>query len=386
MIASGTAEVYADGLGEAIEVNAGGIQTLPAKSCALMEVSTGKLLYAMNEHDTQPPASITKIMTLLLVMEALENQTISLDEMVTVSAHASSMGGSQIWLAEGEQMSVDDLLKATVVASANDAAVALAELVAGSEDVFVEMMNRRAQELGMRDTVFKNASGLDEEGHVSSAYDIAIMSCALLRHEKIKEYSTIWMDSLRNGETALVNTNKLVRFYDGCTGLKTGTTNDAGSCLSASAVRDGMELVAVSLGSANNDERFSSGRALLDYGFANFSIYTPEPDLSMLTPVPVQRGVSRQVAVYTDGLAPLVIPKGMAGNVQQEIRLIESVEAPVEEGQPLGRIRFVLNGEELANFTVRAAEPVEKMHFSYALQLLWKQLNGADIETDRSAS
>ena len=249
--------------------------SISAKSAILVERSTGRVLFEYEADKQMPPASITKIMTLLLVMEAIESGKLNFETEVTASEHACSMGGSQIWLEPGEVFTVHELLKAATIASANDACVALAEAVSGSEEAFVELMNQRAAELGMENTVFKNSTGLDAEGHVSTAKDIAKMSAALLSHEKIKEYSTVWMDSLRNGETELTNTNKLVRFYKGCTGLKTGSTDEAGCCLAASAERGGMELVSVTLGSPNTDERFAAGRKLLDYGFANFAVAKP---------------------------------------------------------------------------------------------------------------
>ena len=234
---------------DVLETAAKADETLPARSAILMEQDTGRVLFEKNPDEPMPPASITKVMTLLLTMEAIESGQIRLTDMVACSEYAASMGGSQIWLEPGEEMSVDDLLKATAIASANDAAVDLAELVAGSEDAFVDRMNARAEELGMENTHFMNATGLDAEGHVSTARDIALMSRALLQYPLISEYSKIWMSSLRNGETQLVNTNKLIRFYNGCTGLKTGTTDGAGSCLSASATRKGLSLIAVTLGS-----------------------------------------------------------------------------------------------------------------------------------------
>ena len=245
----------ADGLREesAAETSASGqaqVSAIPAKWAVLLDAGSGQLLFEMNAHEQMPPASITKIMTMLLVMEAIEDGKISYGDMVTCSDHAAEQGGSQIWLEPGEQMTVEELLKAAAVNSANDASMALAEYVAGTEDAFVEQMNARAAELGMKDTVFQNPTGLDEEGHLSSAYDIALMSRALLSHEDIIRFTTIWMDTLRGGETALTNTNRLVRFYEGCTGLKTGTTDGAGSCLSASAERGGLHLIAVSMGSA----------------------------------------------------------------------------------------------------------------------------------------
>ncbi|MBQ2135263.1 MAG: D-alanyl-D-alanine carboxypeptidase, partial [Clostridia bacterium] len=243
---------------------------IKAKSVILMEVNTGKILYEDNADEALPPASITKIMSLLLVMEAIDRGDFDLQTVISASEHACSMGGSQIWLEPGESMEVDSLLKAAVIASANDATVALGEAVAGSEEGFVALMNERAKELGMINTNFVNCTGLDAEGHLTSAHDVAIMSCELIKHDLIKDYSTVWMDTLRNGESELVNTNKLVRFYEGTTGLKTGTTSTAGYCLSATAQRNGMELAAVVMGGDTSNDRFGGAKKLLDYGFANY--------------------------------------------------------------------------------------------------------------------
>ena len=254
-------------------VSAQGAQVaVTAPAAVLMEASTGQVLFEKGAHDRRACASITKVMTLLLTFEALEAGKLSLDQELTASAHAASMGGSDIWLEEGERMTVDDLLKATVIMSANDAAVVLAEAVSGSEEAFVARMNERAGELGMEDTVFKNCNGLDEEGHLTSAYDVAVMSRALLAHEKIRDYTLTWMDSVRNGETQLVNTNKLIRSYQGITGLKTGTTGQAGSCISATAQREGMELIAVVLKADTSEKRFEAAKSLLSYGFANYTL------------------------------------------------------------------------------------------------------------------
>ena len=247
-----------------------------APSAVLMEASTGQVLFEKEAHQQRPCASITKVMTLCLTFEAIDSGRLSLDQTLTASAHAASMGGSDIWLEEGESMTVDDLLKATVIMSANDAAVVLAEAVAGSEDAFVAKMNEKALSLGMNDTTFKNCNGLDEEGHLTSAYDVALMSRELVRHEKIFDYTLTWMDSVRDGATQLVNTNKLIRTYQGITGLKTGTTGQAGSCITATAQRDGLELIAVVLGADSTEHRFQDAAALLDYGFANWKITVPE--------------------------------------------------------------------------------------------------------------
>ncbi|MBQ3432319.1 MAG: D-alanyl-D-alanine carboxypeptidase, partial [Clostridia bacterium] len=266
--------------------------TLDAKSAVLMDVNTGKVLYALKENERLSPASITKVMSLILVMEAVESGKMKLSDKITASKNAVSFGGSQIWLEEGEQMSVDDMVKAVTVASANDACTALGEAVSGSSEGFVAAMNAKAKQLGLKNTSFENCTGLDEEvkHHFSSAYDIAVMSKELMRYDLIKKYSTIWMDSLRGGKTELVNTNRLVRFYQGCIGLKTGTTTKAGFCVSAVAEREGTTLCAVILGAKNSDERFNSAAKLLDYGFSNYESVTPKIDLSQAAPVKVSGG------------------------------------------------------------------------------------------------
>lgn len=346
---------------DAMETLAPAAFPIDAKSGILISADTGAVLYDKNIHEQMPPASITKIMTLLLTMEALEAGKITLQDQVTVSAHAASMGGTQIWLKEHEVMCLEDLLKACAVASANDAAMALAEYVGGSEENFVAMMNEKAQALGMTDTVFINPTGLDADGHVSSACDIAAMSRALLSYPKITEYTSIWMDTLREGQTQLVNTNKLVRFYQGCNGLKTGTTDGAGSCLSVSASRNGMTLIAVVMGSQTTKERFDSGRKLLDYGFATFALYTPEPDPVWLTPVSVNGGVLPTVTPVAQDMSPLLIPKGKEKAILQEVTFCEELQAPVTEGQELGEVRYLLDGELLATRKLVAGETVEAM-------------------------
>ena len=347
--------------------------SISAKSAILVERSTGRVLFEYEADKQMPPASITKIMTLLLVMEAVENGKMDFETEVTASEHACSMGGSQIWLEPGEVFTVHELLKAAAIASANDASVALAEAVSGSEEAFVELMNKRAGELGMENTVFKNCTGLDAEGHVSTARDIAKMSAELLKHEKIKEYSTVWMDSLRNGETELTNTNKLVRFYKGCTGLKTGSTDEAGCCLSASAERGGMELVSVTLGSQNTDERFASGRKLLDYGFANYAVIKPDMPEEELHEIPVTKGVSDYVAPVFETPETYLVPKGQEGLLEQKVELPEKLEAPIEAGQVIGKVTVLLNGGEIGNYNIIASKGVEKMSFSAALKILFME-------------
>ena len=345
--------------------------SVSAKSAILVECSTGRVLFEYEADKQLPPASITKIMTLLLVMEAIESGKLGFETEITASEHACSMGGSQIWLEPGEVFTVNELLKAAAIASANDACVALAEAVSGTEEAFVELMNKRASELGMKNTVFKNCTGLDAEGHLSTARDIAIMSAALLSHEKIKEYSTVWMDSLRNGETELTNTNKLVRFYKGCTGLKTGSTDEAGCCLSASAKREGMELVSVTLGSPNTDERFAAGRKLLDYGFANFSVAKPVPPEEELYEIPVLHGVAETVTPVFEKPETYLLPKGQETFIEQKVTLAEKLEAPVEAGQIIGKVSVYLNGGEIGEYNIVAKETVEKMSFFAALKILF---------------
>lgn len=347
--------------------------SLSAKSAILMEISSGQVLLSKNPDEKLPPASITKIMTLLLVVEAIDNGKIALEDMVTASRNASSKGGSQIWLKEGEQMTVHELLKATAVASANDASTALGEYVAGDEATFVAMMNRRAAELGMTNTNFENCSGLDDttENHYTTARDIAIMSCELMKHERIKEYTTIWMDSLRNGETELVNTNRLVRFYEGTTGLKTGTTSKAGYCISATAQRNGMELVAVVLGSANSNDRFEDAKTLLSWGFSNYEIYTPQVDLSLITDVNVLYGEKRTISPVITQISPILIKKGTQNNITQRVDMCIDVEAPVEKGQTLGNVYFETDGEMLASCPLISENKVERRSLFFVFSMMW---------------
>ena len=353
-------------------VSAQGAQVaVTAPAAVLMEASTGQVLFEKGAHDRRACASITKVMTLLLTFEALEAGELSLDQELTASAHAASMGGSDIWLEEGERMTVDDLLKATVIMSANDAAVVLAEAVSGSEEAFVARMNERAGELGMEDTVFKNCNGLDEEGHLTSAYDVAVMSRALLTHEKIRDYTLTWMDSVRNGETQLVNTNKLIRSYQGITGLKTGTTGQAGSCISATAQREGMELIAVVLGAESTDLRFQDAKALLDYGFAGWKTVTPETPF--LQPAAVEGGMAQTVEVAAGEMPSLLLQAGEEAQVETVVQL-EPVKAPVEQGQELGRILCQVAGETVAQVPVTAQEGVEAVTFGAAFLALGRAL------------
>lgn len=344
-----------------------------APSAILMEKTTGKVLCEQNADAQYEPASVTKVMTLLLVMEAIDSGKISLTDKVVCSDTAAAYGGSQIWLKPGEEMTVDDLLKAAAISSANDATVCLAEYVAGSEEAFIGLMNQRAAELGMANTTFRCAAGLDQPGHLSTAKDVAIMSRALLGHPLILNYSTVWMDSLRGGETQLVNTNRMIRFYQGATGLKTGTTSGAGSCLAASASRDGLGLIAVVMGADTSDHRFAAARSLLDWGFANFmqAKLTPPEDI---LPVPVTGGVERQVEVICQPPEGILIEKGKLEAITQDVILPESVAAPVAAGQELGSIAVCVEGERVSEYPILAAEPVERMSFGKALSILFMTL------------
>lgn len=349
-------------------------EEVKAPSAVLMEAQTGKVLYEKNPHEKRACASITKVMTLLLVMEALDSGKISLTDKVSVSQHAASMGGSQIWLKPGETMTVDDLLKATVIASANDCSVVLGEYVAGSEEEFVAQMNQKAKQLKMNDTTFKNCYGLDEDGHVTSAYDVAIMSRELMKHPKIFDYTKTWMDYLRNGKTQLVNTNKLLKTYRGITGLKTGTTNKAGSCISATAVRDGVSLIAVVLGCPDTKTRFSSASTLLDYGFANWSVAQPAIPKEAANPVEVKNGMQSKVDTAVDSGTSILVPKGKAGAIKYQISMQGGIAAPIKQGQVLGKVTASMNGEVLQEFNIRAKASVEQITFGSAIHLLLRKL------------
>lgn len=341
---------------------------LPVPAAVLMEFSTGKVLYEKSAHEKRPCASITKVMTLLLVFEAIDSGVLHYDDVLTASAHAAGMGGSDIWLKEGEQMTVDDLIKACVVMSANDAAVVLAEAVAGTEESFVARMNARAAELGMADTTFKNCNGLDEDGHLTSAYDVAVMSRALMEHEKIFDYTLIWIDYVRGGQTQLVNTNKLVRSYNGIKGLKTGTTSAAGSCISAAAERNGMTLIGVVLGAENTKDRFSAASSLLDYGFANWKITVPEAPA--LPDLPVTGGMTDTVRLEAAAPQGGLTAVSEQGTLEIAPELPESVEAPVEKGQQVGVVRVSMNGETVEEIPVTAAESAEAITFGSAMRYL----------------
>jgi D-alanyl-D-alanine carboxypeptidase (penicillin-binding protein 5/6) len=335
--------------------------SLSCASCLLMEKETGTILLEDNSHEKLEPASVTKIMTLLLVMEAVDSGQISMDDPVTVSAYAAGMGGSQVYLEEGEQMPVSEMIKCVTVVSGNDCAVALAEHLAGSEGAFVARMNQRAQELGMADTTFLNCTGLPAQGHVTSAHDIALMSRELiLNHPKIRDYTTIWMDSIRNGEFGLTNTNRLVRFYQGTTGLKTGFTSSAQYCISATAERDGMELIAVVMKSPTVNQRSEDAKALLDYGFAHYALVPVYPEVP-LAPVDVLLGVQSQVQPQLERDCRLLTRKGEEGQVTTRLTISPNVEAPVEQGQTLGQLEVYVGSELRDTVPILAAQPVDRL-------------------------
>ena len=341
--------------------SASGGLSLSCASSILMEKETGTILYEQDAHAKLEPASVTKIMTLLLVMEAVDSGRISLEDTVTVSAYAAGMGGSQVYLKEGEQMTVSEMIKCVTVVSGNDCAVALAEHLAGSEGAFVERMNQRAQELGMEDTTFRNCTGLPADGHITSAYDIALMSRELiLNHPDIRNYTTIWMDSIRDGTFGLTNTNRLVRFYQGTTGLKTGSTDSALYCMSATAERDGMELIAVVMKAPTTAQRFEDAKALLDYGFANYALVNVYPD-TPLAPVDVLLGTVSQVQPELQRPCRLLVSKEEAGQVTTRLTMAQDVEAPVEQGQTLGQLEVYV-GEELRDTVpVVSAQPAQRL-------------------------
>lgn len=341
---------------------------IKAKSAMLMEPYTGEILYEMNADEALAPASITKIMSLLLVMEAIDRGDMKLDDVITASEHAAGMGGSQIWLEPGESMTVDDLLKAAVVASANDATVALAEAIAGSEEGFVAMMNAKAEKLGMTKTHFVNCTGLDAEGHLTSAHDVAIMSSELIKHELIKNYSTIWMDTLRDGKNELVNTNKLVRFYNGTTGLKTGTTSSAGYCLAATARRNSMELVAVIMSGDTTADRFNGAKKLLDYGFSNYIFDIINPELEKDLSVPVTDGTEKSVAVKQGECLKLLLKKSDSGEISQQLKLKESVTAPIKKGDAVGSVEISVKGEPVGEVELVAAHSIDKLTLGRAFR------------------
>ena len=354
-----------------LPISARAVPEISAPSAILMEASTGQILHEADSHARLAPASVTKVMTLLLVMEALQSGTISWNDTVTASASACAKGGSQVYLKEGEQMNMEEMVKSVVVASANDCACALAEHIAGSESAFVEKMNQRAKELGMTDTHFVNCTGLDDspeaKDHLTSAHDIAIMSRELLKHNDIRKYTTIWMDTVRGGEFGLTNTNKLVRFYEGTTGLKTGYTSSAGYCLAASALRDGMELIAVVMHCKTSPDRFESAKALLSHGFASYGLYRPDV---LLEEIPVTLGVSPAVMPVLQSDSPILLEKSKLSSVQCETELADVISAPVEQGQTLGTVTVSAGEETVATIPIVASCAVERLTWGQVTKLL----------------
>ena len=347
------------------------------KSALLMDAATGTVLYEKNAHEPLAPASVTKVMTMLLIMEAIDGSRICWDDMVTASEAAAAKGGSQVYLKVGETMSVEEMVKSIAVSSANDCACAMAEHIAGSESAFVDLMNERAEELGMQDTHFVNCTGLDDsedaKDHKTSAYDIALMSRELLtNHPDIKKYTTIWMDTVRNGAFGLSNTNKLVRFYNGATGLKTGFTSAAGYCLSASAQREDLELIAVVMGCETSAERFTACKSLLDYGFANYAVIVPQ--IPEAAAIPVKLGVRDSVAAVPSEQSAILIDKAQKSLVSYQTTLEESVTAPVSKGQRLGTLSIMAGEQILAQIPLVAEEAVEKLSWGQIFLRVLKQI------------
>lgn len=335
---------------------------IESESCVLIEQTTGKVLYEKNSHEQLRPASVTKIMTILLTMEAIDSGKISLEDKVPCSENASKMGGSQIWLDTRETLTVDEMLKAVCVVSANDCAMCLAEYLAGSEEVFVGLMNEKAKALGMNDTVFKNCHGIDEDGHITSAYDIALMSRELLQnHPDVKKYTTIWMDSLRDGKSSLVNTNKLVRNYQGCTGLKTGSTSLALYNLSASATRDDLSLISVVMRGPTSEIRFRDAKKLLDYGFTNFKFEKTSTKDSIVQTVNVNKGVEKELNLVYEKDNGILVQKANASSIEQEVVINDNITAPIMKGDVIGTVHFYLDGQLLDSVNLVAEKDISKM-------------------------
>lgn len=345
---------------------------LESESYILIEQNSGQILYEHNSHEQLRPASVTKVMSILLIMEALDNGQISLEDKVPCSEKASKMGGSQIWLDVREELTVNEMLKAICVASANDCTVAMAEFLAGSEEAFVEKMNNRAKELGMNDTCFKNCHGLDTDGHITSSYDISLMSRELLKnHPSITKYTTIWMDSLRDGKSVLTNTNKLIRNYKGATGLKTGSTGLALYNLSASATRDNLSLIAVIMRAPSTKVRFSDAQKLLDYGFNQYSYSQLAKKGNILTQLPVSKGVSSSVnAVFVEDAGSL-LKKGNSRNIEQVVSLPESINAPIRKGEELGKVDYILEGQTICSVPIVADEDVKQINLSNMMEFVF---------------
>ena len=359
---------------------------LNAKSAILMEESTGNILYESNPDERLPIASVTKVMTMLLIMEAVDSGKISLDDMVTVSENAMSYGGSTMFLETGEQLTVNDMLKGIAVASANDGCVAMAEHLAGSESAFVDMMNEKAKELGMENTHFMNTNGLDEDDHYSSARDVAIMSRELMKHETIFNYTSIWMDTLRGGKFQLANTNKLIRFYDGANGLKTGSTSKALCCLSAAAKRNEMQLIAVVLGAPTSAERFASAKSLLDYGFANYAVNTQITAGDEVQKIAVEKGVDKEVGVVAGDSCSTLVKKGQEDNITKEIKIDETITAPIEAGQKIGTMTISRDGEVIADIDLNASSAVEKKGIGLIIKDFFATIFfGSDNDTEENS-
>lgn len=339
---------------------------IKVKSSILMCMNTGDVISEENAYEHLSPASVTKIVSMLIILEAIDSGKIGLDDMVAASENAVSKGGSQIWLEVGEQMSVNDLLKAVIIASANDACTLLGEYIAGSDSAFVDMMNNRVKELGLKDSHFENCTGLDDEitNHYSCAYDLAVIASEVMKHDIVQQYSTVWLDSLRNGKTELNNTNKLVNKYNGITGLKTGTTSKAGFCLCATASRDGLNLVSVVLGADTSDDRFQKSVNLLDYGFANYKVQKFEIDESKLTNVKVKNGVVKELKPTAGDCGEIMLPKASA-EFDYEYKISAEVKAPLKKGDELGTIVVSSDGKEISTIKLTADKDIEKITFKY---------------------
>ncbi len=353
------------------ETSAEYVSESDAKALLLMEYSTGEVLFAQNEKEHLPIASVTKVMSTLLVMEALDSGRINLDDSVTVSANAASMGGSQVFLEEGEEMSVRDLLKSLVVSSANDATVALAEYICGSESAFVAAMNKRASEIGCENSNFMNTNGLPVDNHYSCALDVALITRELMNHKAIFDYTCIWMDTIRNGTFGLANTNKLIRFYKGATGMKTGFTSEAMFCLSGTAEREGMHLIAVVLGASTSEKRFAAAKSMLDFGFANYAVATPEKP--KIEPIKVKRGTEESVSLNIEDISVL-LPKGGGAKLESKSFINESVQAPVERGKDVGYVAYYLNGNEVARAKVTVSKAVSEITYGSLLSELFGKI------------
>ncbi|MCX7615069.1 MAG: D-alanyl-D-alanine carboxypeptidase [Clostridiales bacterium] len=343
-------------------------QALPAMPevsapCAVLADINGNILLEKNSHEKRPPASVTKIMTMLLTMEAIESGELKYDDLLTVSEHAASMGGTQVYLEPGEKMSVRDLLKSVAVSSANDACVVLGERLAGSEDSFVSLMNKRAKELGMNDTNFVNCNGLHADGHITSAHDIALMSAELMKHEDIKQFTTIWMDTIRNGEFTLSNTNKLIKFYPGATGLKTGFTTESMYCISATAERNGISFIAVIMGAETIAKRSADASALLNYGFANYTKVSLMPNSEKLSPIPVNMGKKQSVDITLKSDSDMLVDKTIVKNMERQIAVEESLNAPVQKGQKVGTLTLKSGDKVILESDIIACESIERKSF-----------------------